>query len=389
MSSGSEEVGHRVVNSIQWSEALPWWLLFRGAGAAFAPSVILLASLGALATWAGWSVTNNLGLVPESVTNSIPVEQAEVIPEDTQDLLKTDGLSLSARTLPALQEGVKVLSTAGFDVVRLVSLPFMPSSSLSVAVGALIRLSWFVLVWSIFGTAISRHVALSFVGEETPGLIGGLRYGSQKWLSSFSAVCFIFIGIIVLSIPGALLGLLMRMDIGLAIAGAVWPIVLLGAVVLAILVIGMVVAWPLMIATIGVEQGDSFQAISTSFSYFYQRPLHVAFYGFIAFVVALPVFAAAGVLAETTGTLALWAASFGMGHDRTVVVLDGIRECVSGQCGQPWGMQAIAFWTRGLEWLLGSFGWGYFWSIATAAYFLLRQDVDGTELDEVVVDDVT
>ena len=60
MSSGSEESGRRVVSSIQWSEALPWWLLFRGAAAAFSPSVILLAALGALATWAGWSVSDNL-----------------------------------------------------------------------------------------------------------------------------------------------------------------------------------------------------------------------------------------------------------------------------------------------------------------------------------------
>jgi hypothetical protein len=35
--------------------------------------------------------------------------------------------------------------------------------------------------------------------------------------------------------------------------------------------------------------------------------------------------------------------------------------------------------------LLASFGWGYAWAIATAAYMLLRQDVDGTELDEVVL----
>jgi hypothetical protein len=36
---------------------------------------------------------------------------------------------------------------------------------------------------------------------------------------------------------------------------------------------------------------------------------------------------------------------------------------------------------------LSSFGWGYFWSLVTAGYLLLRQDVDGTELDEVVLDE--
>ena len=32
----------RIVHEIQWSEALPWWILFRAAGTAFAPTVILL-----------------------------------------------------------------------------------------------------------------------------------------------------------------------------------------------------------------------------------------------------------------------------------------------------------------------------------------------------------
>jgi hypothetical protein len=77
-----------------------------------------------------------------------------------------------------------------------------------------------------------------------------------------------------------------------------------------------------------------------------------------------------------------------MGHDRTVAVVDAVRAAgADGAASQPWGAQALSFWGRGLEWLLGSFGWGYFWAIVTAAYVLLRQDVDGTELDEVVLDE--
>lgn len=381
MAPDGEQSAGRIVHEIHWSEAIPWWLLFRGAGAAFSPTVILLAALGAMATWAGWSVADSLGLA-----GGMPVLRAADAPVPTA--LPAPGLSPSAYARPALQAAADWLPASGGDVLRLVSIPFRPSATLGEAGGALARIGWFVLVWSMFGTAIARHVALSLVGEESPGLIGGLRYGSQYWISAFNAVAFVLAGILALSIPGALLGLLMRTDVGLALAGAIWPLVLAGAVVLAILAIGVVAAWPLMVATVGVERGDSFQAISTAFSYFYQRPLHVAFYAFVALIVAIPAFAAAGVLADATGTLALWAASFGMGHERTADVIEGVRSCaVGGGCGRPWGVQALAFWTRGLEWLLGSFGWGYFWSIATAAYFLLRQGVDGTELDEVVLDE--
>ena len=74
-----------------------------------------------------------------------------------------------------------------------------------------------------------------------------------------------------------------------------------------------------------------------------------------------------------------------MGHDRTAAVMQGLS--AAGPVAESWGARAIAFWTRGVGTLLSSFGWGYFWAIVTAAYMLLRRDVDGTELDEVVLDE--
>jgi len=136
-----------------------------------------------------------------------------------------------------------------------------------------------------------------------------------------------------------------------------------------------------------VERGDAFQAISTAFSYLYQRPLHFAFYALVALVVALPALAAAHLLAVATTNLALWATSLGMGHARTAEVLAGLETAAAGS-EVPFGIGALHFWSRGLEALLGSFGWGYFWAIATSAYLLLRRDVDGTELDEVVVEEL-
>jgi hypothetical protein len=376
----------RIIHEVLWSEALPWWLLFRAAGTAFAPTVILLALCGGLATWAGWSIADSLRLAGADPAADAILDASlgggPVIPGPDGSNMTAD-LTPSRRAIPALRTAWNWLPTPAAEVLELVGIPFRPTATLTHMAGALVRIGWFVLVWSIFGTAITRHVALKLVGEEAPGLVGAMLYGGRKWLAAFNSVGFVLLGIVALSIPGALLGLAMRTDWGLAAAGVVWPLVLAGAVVLAILAIGLVFGWPLMVAAVGVERGDSFQAISTSFSYLYQRPLHYAFYAAVALVVALPAFAAAGLFADATSTLALWAASFGMGHDRTLAVLEGLR----GSADASWGMRAVGFWTRGLESLLGSFGWGYFWAIATAAYMLLRQDVDGTELDEVVLDE--
>ena len=376
----------RTIHEILWSEALPWWLLFRAAGAAFAPTVILLALLGGLATWAGWSIADSLRLAGADPAADAILDASlgagPIIP-GPDGSGATAALTPSRQALPALRAAWSWLPRPVADVLELVGIPFRPTATLSQMGGAIARIGWFVLVWSIFGTAITRHVALKLVGEEAPGLVGAVLFGARKWLAAFNSVGFVLLGIVALSVPGALLGLLMRTDWGLAAAGAIWPLVLAGAVVLAILAIGLVFGWPLMVAAVGVERGDSFQAISTSFSYLYQRPLHYAFYALVACAVALPAFAAAGLFADATSTLALWAASFGMGHERTLAVLEGLR----GQTDAVWGLRALGFWTRGLESLLGSFGWGYFWAIATAAYMLLRQDVDGTELDEVVIDE--
>ena len=58
------------VHEVHWRDALPWWILFRAAGMAFSPTVILLAACGGLATWAGWAVIDSVS--GETVANLLP-----------------------------------------------------------------------------------------------------------------------------------------------------------------------------------------------------------------------------------------------------------------------------------------------------------------------------
>lgn len=383
--SSTHDPSAGIVHEVRWGEALPWWLLFRAAAAAFSPTVVILATLGAVATSAGWRLLDQAGM-HDGRPATTPADDLRLpVATPAADVaVAPASLSPSSRAVPWLAEVARGLPASVGRVLGLLAVPFRPSSSLEQMAGAAARVGWFLLVWSIFGAGISRRVALTLVGEDAPGPLGAIWFGTRTWVSAFNSVLFVLVGIAALAVPGALLGLLMRTEWGLAFAGAVWPLVLLGALVLAILAIGVAAGWPLMVACVGVERGDSFQAISTAFSYLYQRPLHYAFHALVAFVVAIPAVIAAALFADATATLAMWAASFGMGHDRTAAVLGGLA---AGAEGSPWGVQAIHFWCRGLETLLASFGWGYGWAIATASYLLLRQSVDGTELDEVVLDE--
>ena len=350
---------------------------------AFAPTVLVLATFGSVATWAGFSLADTLGL--PAVTTAQAVEAGAVAACGSCGGAVTGQLPTpSGVALPMAYSWIQSTPAPVAELLALLTTPWNPLASTPEFLGSLARVVWFLLVWSIVATAITRHVALRLVDEELPGLFQAVQYGSSKWLASFNAAMFVFLGLAALSLPGALLGLLMRVDWGLAVAGAIWPVVLLGAVVLAILAIGLAAGWPPMVSAIGVERGDSFQAISTAFSYLYQRPIHFAFYSLISCGVAVLAFFAAAVFADTTLTFALWATSFGMGHDRTVDVIGAV---VRGNADPRWGIQALQFWTDGLRAVLAAFGWGYFWSIAPAIYLLLRQDVDATELDEIVLDE--
>ena len=365
----------QIIHEIIWSEAFPWWILLKAAGMAFAPTVLILATLATAGTWAGFSLLDSLGL-PTGISTNAPVADVE----QTTISLPTP----SHGVLPTLSSQVDRLPTPVRDLLLLLSKPWNPLATSRQFVGSLFRCIWFLLVWSIFATAIARYVALRLVDEEQPSFRDALRFGTQKWPATFNSAAFVFFGIVALAIPGALLGLIMRFDWGLAVVGVLWPLILLGAVVLAILGIGLAAGWPLMVAAVGVERGDSFQAISTAFSYLYQRPIHFAFYGFISCVLAVLGFFAAGLFADTTVLFALWAGSFGMGHERTADVIGAMAK----RGADPrWGIQALQFWTSSLRVLLGSFGWGFFWSIAPAIYLLLRQSVDATELDEIVLDE--
>ena len=365
----------QIIHEIIWSEAFPWWILLKAAGMAFAPTVLILATLATAGTWAGFSLLDSLGL-PTGISTNAPVADVE----QTTISLPTP----SHGVLPTLSSQVDRLPTPVRDLLLLLSKPWNPLATSRQFVGSLFRCIWFLLVWSIFATAIARYVALRLVDEEQPSFRDALRFGTQKWPATFNSAAFVFFGIVALAIPGALLGLVMRFDWGLAVVGVLWPLILLGAVVLAILGIGLAAGWPLMVAAVGVERGDSFQAISTAFSYLYQRPIHFAFYGFISCVLAVLGFFAAGLFADTTVLFALWAGSFGMGHERTADVIGAMAK----RGADPrWGIQALQFWTNSLRVLLGSFGWGFFWSIAPAIYLLLRQSVDATELDEIVLDE--
>jgi hypothetical protein len=206
---------------------------------------------------------------------------------------------------------------------------------------------------------------VEFAVDERVGWGESLRWARTKWFSYFGAPMFPAIVVVAIVLPLAFLGLLMRFTAGAWLVGLLWPLVLVGGLLVVILLLGVVFGWPLMWATISAEGTDSFDALSRVFAYVFHRPLRYLFYAIVAAVIGWLGWLLVANVAVAIIWLAAWAASWGSGD--IALANTGL----------------IRFWTGWVKWLAMGYSYAYFWTASTTIYFLLRQDVDATELDEV------
>jgi hypothetical protein len=177
----------------------------------------------------------------------------------------------------------------------------------------------------------------------------------------------------------ALAGLLLRADLGILVAGVLWPLVLFVGFLMAFLLIGLFFGWPLMWGTISAEGTDAFGALSHSYSYTYQRPLQYLLYAVSAALIGVLGWFLVSLFAVWILELGNWGVSWGSeaASLRDVVARHELKTLPGA------GAALIRFWNGCLSTLVVGFVFSYFWSASTVIYFLLRRLVDATELDEV------
>ena len=193
------------------------------------------------------------------------------------------------------------------------------------------------------------------------------------------------LGIFGLGIPIALLGLVSNFDVGVLIAGVLWPLVLCIGFVMAILLLGLIFGWPMMYSTISTEGTDAFDAISRSYAYVFQRPFHYLFYTILATIIGsigwVMIHGIIDILVYSTH----WSFDWGLSSERSIQLFYG--DIQDGAAG--WGCNLIRLWQGFLRTLTTAFAVGFLFSGMTAVYLLLRRQVDGVELDEVQLDEET
>lgn len=431
------------VNRFSWPELLPSLLIFRALPASLNLTVLVLALFAVAATPVGWIGAEKLFVGPELAENPDFAATAEVNRSPWKVVYPKWSEGESMLTVLGNQlRGVELIFKSGVNSIKGVfSLQPGKGRFMYSLTGAL----WTLLVWSFFGCAITRAALMKYTREEPIGIDDAFDYAIDKFPSCFGGVGIPLFAVFGLTIPIALIGLLMSTNFGAAIGGALWFVVLILSLIIAVIMLGLMFAWPLIVSSVSCEGQDSFDGMSRAYAYVFQRPVHYFVYSLIAILFTGVCWLVGSNVIEGTIRTAHWSSSWGMnisdryrsvelsdddeisfvdeGREATTAqdVLDITKreaafgrdiatpenddspdlisnapassesgeeqESVSSQGSVEFGKRMIKFWDGFARTLGAAFLYGLFWCVAAAVYLLLRKDLDDTETDEIFMVD--
>jgi hypothetical protein len=260
---------------------------------------------------------------------------------------------------------------------------------------------WFLLIWSIFGGAIARIAAIHIARDEKLSIRQALRFSTGKLLSFIFAPLIPLIIMTVIAVVIAVGGLLLYIPFaGPILVSGIFFLTLACGFVMTLVLFGTVGGFNLMYPTIAVEGSDSFDAISRSFSYVYARPWRMLFYTvvsvaygaltylflrlFIFIMLSLiHYFETWWLYKHADGAYGHWQA---MWPSPQMFSLPYYVDYSALTTGEKIGAGILSFWIYLSISMLGAFAISFYFSANTIIYYLMRQEVDATELDDVFIE---
>jgi hypothetical protein len=210
------------------------------------------------------------------------------------------------------------------------------------------------VLWCLIGGWIARHELVARRRGRYDNAEEGVEPSATAflvgWQQSLVACCLIvLIAAILLLLPVVLAGWVSTWfgSLGALVVALLLPVVLVADLAVLFVALG-VVAWPLMPIAVAAECSDSFDAISRSYSYLFQRPV-------LFLLVTAPALALAGL---PLGGLYFFAEQM--------------------TAWQPGARQAVGL-------LAAALSASIFWSLETLVYLHLRSAVDNTDASDVWV----
>jgi len=255
------------------------------------------------------------------------------------------------------------------------------------------RSLWNLIVWSLFGGAITRIAAVQFARDQQIGIRRALLFSGARLPGYLSAPVMPLFAVAIfwaLCVIGGWIGRIPG-GAGVAILGVLWGLELLFGFLMAVVLIGAGIGWPLMFATISVEGTDGFDGLSRAYNYVFERPLYLLWQFIVTMLYGSLTIFFVWLMAQLLTQLAVWGVSWGLGYDAVAGLLGFQHEPADSgpyaEAATAWGAGIAQGWMRVLSLLVVAFVHTFFWSSATIIYFVLRHSIDANDFDEVYVED--
>ena len=385
-----------VIRSINWRDLCPWIELFRVFRISVSIQLLALGFLGAWATPIGWQLSSSICLNGDLRADTDIQRYLRVVgwPGQSSDPHEP---SLGADPLPATGSLGHVwdlgrvwdqwlVHTPLFGLVEPMRQWFSKTGSWREYLFFMIGGFWNLMVWAVVGGAITRIAVVRLGRDERVGLRESLVFATTKMGSYVGAPLVPLIAIAVLAVPLFMLGLIMRLNIGIILGGALWGFVGLMGFTMALFTVGVLFGWPLMWSAISAEGSDAFDAISRSFVYTFQRPLHYLFYAVVALTLGLLGWLIVDLFCKIIVDFSMLSVGAGMGAAQTESFNAAIAGTDSGTRRlMSWGSALINWFNHCFLSFRNAYAYSFLWTASAGIYLLLRQNADQTELDEVYV----
>jgi hypothetical protein len=271
-----------------------------------------------------------------------------------------------------------------------------------------------VMAWSLAGVMLVRMTAADVVRGESLTLAEVSGFGFRHSASLLSAV------LISLSCFGALWGLAALgglfakiPSVGPLVVSLLWFIPMVLGLLMALVAMGFLAGWPLMVATIGIEDSDGFDGFSHVHGFLTDRPTLLAGHALLGTVVG----SVATCLGWAVLSLTLWLAASSVssgldaftdgegglhsvsgGESTSLVggreVPAGLVVAEAGPAGEessvPFSSTFLVFWVRVACVLFVGYAASVFWAIVTGVYLVVRDSADGIPITQmwIAADDI-
>ena len=361
-------------SSFQLRDHFPCIHLFRAVGIAFDIRKLLLGAIAWVVLAVGQSGIAYLPFAPTSNNKDIAWPHLKL--QETSNISSANrGTVASIFTDNRTVQGWGLLLHPIDSVVTPGSQLLRNGRTWSQVAFAWTELIWAFVVWALFGVALARMTVVQFTSLDRIGIGQAMKFSLRQLQSTCTAPFIPLVGFGVLFALTSLSGLASSAmpAAGSFLFGVLWIFVLLIGFLMAMLLIGITLTWPLMIATIGTEDSDGFDAFSRALSYLLDRPWYLLLLSAMAFIVGAFGWAILNVIFGLTEHLAAWSVTAGFG--------DATQELINGDSG--FAAKAASSWQMAFIDLLMGYIPAFFFSATTLIYLLVRQSDDGTALDVI------